>query len=381
MLTVISKLNNRNSIALFSRSIVMATATILVTIAGHAADATWTNDAASTWITSINWSPNAAPGATSGTTSPDTATFSPVITANRTVTVDANRNVSNIIFNANTKIYTLASGPLVLSAGGMLQTIGGATVNDAISAPMVLGGNYTLANNGTGLGVITPSGSISGSPGVGTITLTLDTANTTATAANLITGVIGNGVGNTLSVLKKGSATQMWQLNGVNTFTGGLTIQEGVLGLGNAAAGGPALITLGNGSTVTSAILGVGSVTATNSLTVSSGPGTRALNFTGGSSGTFSGPVTLNNDLTMGNITAGLRTASGGITGTGNVTLNVTGAGPLILSGGSINNNGGITNAGSGFGNVTNTAVIGSNVARAVQNSDSSFWFLSATNT
>src|SRR3954465_3573954 len=150
MLTVKSKLNYRNRIAVFSQSVVTAMATILTTLASHAADATWTNDAASTWVTGANWNPNAAPGATSGTTNADTATFNPVITANRTVTVDANRNVSNIVFNANTKTYTLATGPLVLSAGGMLQVTGAASATNNISARLVLGGDYTLANNGSG---------------------------------------------------------------------------------------------------------------------------------------------------------------------------------------------------------------------------------------
>ena len=78
-----------------------------------AADGTWNVDAAGNWSTNGSWVGNTIPGTTTGTTSTDTAWFSALLTAARTVTVDSSRNIRNITFDDGNSIrfcYTLSGG-------------------------------------------------------------------------------------------------------------------------------------------------------------------------------------------------------------------------------------------------------------------------------
>ncbi len=76
--------------------LLLPSAILLAASSAYAASATWNVNADGNWATGGNWSPASAPGATSGTTNTDTATFGSIITANRTVTVDDNRNITPI---------------------------------------------------------------------------------------------------------------------------------------------------------------------------------------------------------------------------------------------------------------------------------------------
>lgn len=64
----------------------------------QAASSNWSVDAAGSWCTAGSWLGNSIPGATSGTASTDIATFGSTLKANRTVTVDSNRNISGITY-------------------------------------------------------------------------------------------------------------------------------------------------------------------------------------------------------------------------------------------------------------------------------------------
>ena len=69
---------------------------LLLTHASVAADASWTGGTGTQlWSTGTNWSPTSAPGATSGTTNSDTATFNTAAGAT-TITIDAGRNLLNL---------------------------------------------------------------------------------------------------------------------------------------------------------------------------------------------------------------------------------------------------------------------------------------------
>jgi fibronectin-binding autotransporter adhesin len=309
---------------------------LLAASSAHAANAVWSVNAAGNWATGSSWNPTAAPGATSGTTNTDTATFGSAILADRIVTVDNNRNIAVIDFNANDKVYTLSGGSLVLSSGGTIKTSGaGATHNaDTISSPITLA-NAAAATSGT-LSILSlstnaerglvVSGGITGAATEGASTLTLGgtTVSTTGTRQNKITGDIANGGGGgTLAVEKTG--TGLWILEGAKTFSGGLTVREGELRIaGHAAAAGSGSITLGDTSGTAAATFSVSSsVAPTNALTVASGSsGIKTL--TVGNVGTpgYNGAITLNDSLTVSVTTSNATSTNFTLGGVSGISLN-----------------------------------------------------------
>ncbi|HTL72672.1 MAG TPA: autotransporter-associated beta strand repeat-containing protein [bacterium] len=365
-------------------------ASLFMLPAVQAADATWTNNAASTWATGANWDPNAAPGATSGTASADTATFyTTALTASRVVTVDTGRNIKNILFTNSTATFTLqlTGGSLLLSSGGKIELASSALANiqTFINSPITLEGGYTFLNNG---GNAAPtanplefqgSAAISGAASIGTLTLTLGGTNGTLGAKGLLSGIIGNGTGNTLGIVKQDSG--IWQLNGVNTFTGGVQIKQGAILIGNNAGLGNNTIPviLGDNATGQDAQLDLGSsITAANPIAVASGSGNRFLTYNGGSgNSTFSGAISLTNNIIIRDISgtaARTITFSGPISGTGGITFSNTGVNAnntATLSGSSINPVGAITNA-STLGDVVISGPIGANITGVVENSTTS---------
>ena len=192
-----------------------------------AADSSWNATVNGTWSTAGNWT-NGVPGATSGNTSTDNATFSLTQTANRTVTVDTGRNIGGITFsNTSARGYTLSGGTLILSDGGVIQTAAANGAHkDTISTGMTLAGNATFTAGATNASSLLSIGAVTGSATTGnTATLTLNGSNT---GANAITGIIGNGAGGGNLAIVKSDAGQ-WSLSGVNTFTGPVTINSGTL--------------------------------------------------------------------------------------------------------------------------------------------------------
>jgi autotransporter-associated beta strand protein len=295
------------------RQLLLPSVILLATSSAHAESATWNVNAAGNWASGGNWNPASAPGVTSDTTNTDTATFGNVILADRIVTVDTNRNISVIDFNANDFKYTLSGGSLILSSGGTIKTSGaGATHNaDTISSPITLA-NANEATSGTlsilGLSSNTErglvvSGGITGAATSGTSTLTLGgtTVSNTGARQNKITGDIADGSGGgTLAVEKTGSG--LWVLEGAKTFSGGLTVREGDLRIaGNAAAAGIGSITLGDTTGTANASLGINnSFAPTNALIVAAGSsGTKTLTSGNVGSPGYNGAITLNDSLTV----------------------------------------------------------------------------------
>lgn len=269
-----------------------------------AANAAWNVDADGNWSDGLNWNPAAAPGAVSGTTSADIATFGALLSANRTVTVDANRNVGGITFNQSSSFsYTLSGGPLLLSNGGTVQnTNSSGTQTISITAPLVIqgdGGTFTFNGNGTSTSTKMVVGDISGASTSGnTTTLRLIGFNTNVNAVNSVTGVISDGAaGGKLAVNKGGSGT--WILSGANTYSGGTTM---ITGVGALSIGGSSTPTSG---TVTSGPIGVGplvfgsgivqagaaNATLANAISVPAGANTNVRATLSGNI-TLTGPVT-----------------------------------------------------------------------------------------
>jgi len=317
--------------------LLLPSAILLAASSAYAASATWNVNADGNWATGGSWTPAAAPGATSGTTNADTATFGNIITAARTVTVDTGRNISVIDFNANNFKYTLSGGSLILSSGGTIRTSGAGTTHDAdtISSPITLA-NANAANSGTlsilGLSTnaergLVISGGITGAAttgGTSTLTLGGTTVSNTGTRQNNITGDIADGAGGgTLAVEKTG--TGLWILQGAKTFSGGLTVREGELRIaGSGTAAGSGLITLGDTSGTAAATFRVASsVTPTNALAVaagSSGIKTLTVGNVGGPG--YNGAITLNDNLTVSVTTENATNTNFTLGGASGISLN-----------------------------------------------------------
>lgn len=269
----------------------------------HAADATWNVNAPGNWSDNANWTPASAPGTTSGTTSPDTATFGNIISAARIVTVDSNRNIFGINFAGNSSAYTLSGGSLLLTNGGTIQTSGGGSGHtDIISAPITLlgnGGAQTFtAGSSTATRLLNISGAITGSSNAGnTTTLTLNGSNT---GNNAISGNIGNGTaGGQVAITKSGAGN--WTLSGSNTFTGPVTVTSGTLFTsGNNALNASNVVSLNAGATMTFApsggtttiiFAGLNDGIGGGGVLVNSGGGGRMFTLRGAGDYSFSGQI------------------------------------------------------------------------------------------
>jgi autotransporter-associated beta strand protein len=260
----------------------------------QAADATWFVNSG-TWATGANWTPATAPGATTGNTNTDTATFLDNATgALRTIAVDAGRNVQNIVINQSTSIvspatgaYSFSSGSLVLTSGGSItynnNVVGGVTSRAIFNQPITLGGasggTYAFTSNrsSTNAGGLVLNGSapISGQATAGnTMTLTLN-GNSTAfntSNANSVRGVISDGAaGGKVALTKDGAGT--WMLFGNQTYTGATTVNAGTLIIYGSTAAASA-VTVNSGATFTGTGTVNGSTTLTDGSHLQAGIGT-----------------------------------------------------------------------------------------------------------
>ncbi len=391
----------------FFKGLCSTAAVSTVLLAGHSASAqvtsSWAKDANGNFVDATNWT-NGVPGSITTTNNPDTAIFpTAVLTATRTVTVDTGRNVANITFDlgsptANSGIaYTLAGSPLILSAGGTAQVIGGSTTagvtnQNIFAGAITLEGNYTFLNNSANASsqlrstnTIAPDAALTAASPV-----TLNLGGTGPGTINLQNPLTNGAGGSVLSVVKTGAGAA--SLNGVNTFTGGVIVQQGSMGLGNSAGLGTGAATLGSATLGADATLTAGSnYTIANAINVAGGAGARTIGGNGGSGPTtFTGAITLNNNtagLTISSLSTAATgrnlTISGGITGTGNVTVINTNLGNTIISTNAWNNVGIVTNAGTATNTLTQTGggTLGSNVTNFTQNSATSSTTFSLANT
>ena len=208
-----------------------------------AANQNWTGGGANAnWSTALNWN-GAAPGATSGTTNTDVATFNAAIantwglTGSPILIDSAAQNIGGLSFTTAADNYfvgTTAGNSLKLTSAGTIQILAGLTTTNAVetvNAPLVIqlaNGTYTFANNsangtGAGAGTLNFAGGITGGAAGATV-LTLSGSNTNA---NTISGVIGNGTATTLAITKSGAGT--WVLGNANTYTGSTVLNGGTL--------------------------------------------------------------------------------------------------------------------------------------------------------
>ena len=187
----------------------------------------WTGASSTSWNAAGNWTVG-VPGATTGTTNANTATFNRSAT-NSPLTIDANRNLENLTFDtASVSALTVGSttgNALLLTSGGTIQTTSTVANAETVNAPLVLEGGYTFTSGATSASAtLTFGGGITPGPTTGTTTLTLNGGNT---GANTIMGVLADHTTGLLAVAKSGSGT--WNLSGANTYSGGTTVSAGTL--------------------------------------------------------------------------------------------------------------------------------------------------------
>lgn len=211
----------------------------------QAADSTW--DAGVTtgsFDDDSNWTNN-APGATSGTTSPDTATFD--VTADTIVTVDAFRNVLNVAADsANATSLTFNSGAFQLSDGGSITRTGGGseTSSSVFNSDIVLNGDatFTSSTDGSLSFGLAGGSSISGTAAAASTQTLLLNGNSSNTN-NEIASLLSDGAnGGQLAINKNGGSIWVFS-NPLNAYTGGTVIGatgsfNGTFGQVRAAASG-----------------------------------------------------------------------------------------------------------------------------------------------
>jgi len=209
------------------------------------------------------------------------------------------------------------------------------------------------------------------------------------TARNItLTGNLADDGEVSASLTKTGSG--LLALGGANTFTGGLTIQNGTVEakFTNAALGTGTVTMGGAGSSGATLITGR---SLGNPVTVNApDSGQIVIGANGiGSGFNLTAPVTLNGDLTLqtyDNVINGTLKAaanlSGGLTGAGNLTLNNLGlaANVINLNNAAINHSGSLTSQGTATGDSTIGADIGENVTSVTQASTTSSLVLSGNN-
>ena len=250
---------------LFTAIAILCLAVLCVPQTARAQNGTWSANSTNTfnWADAANWTSSTIAGNNTTTDNTGIATFVNR-TGTQTVNVDSGRNVFGIDFSGNSNAYTLSGNGILLSNGGFIQTSGGGsghtdTISSAIGIQGVGGNASFTAGSSTATRLLAVTGNVTGvSTSGNTTALTLNGANT---GANAVGGIIGDGSsGGKVSVVKSGAG--VWNLNGLNTFTGGLEITQGTLSTGGSGNFGA------NGTTIT---LGSSDVNSANTVLLRQG--------------------------------------------------------------------------------------------------------------
>ena len=345
------------------RALAAATAAGLAALAGTraaSADTLYWDPGASgngSWDTTT---PNWATAVTTGSptiawpnTGADNAFFSNAAVTNSnasayTVTLGAPIVAASIEFNTASAVTVSGSGAntLTLGTGGVtvdaINTSNGAGYN--LSTPLTLAGSQTWTNNST-VNALTAA-AINSSAGA---TLTLSGAG----AFNLNGAITDGSGGVTALVIATGSSNAV-SLGAANTFTGGLTVNQGLV-FTYSAGNNLADTALGAG-TVT---LGAAGLSATVDLRLRSGVYANPIVLATGDTGT----------VQIDTLGASSPVLSGSITGTNNLKLTESSTGGLTVNGG-INNAGTLSfaNNGTSSGYIFANGSIGSNVTGVTVN-------------
>lgn len=410
-------MNNKTSLTTICRAAVICAGGLAFGLQAHAANSTWTLDAAGDFSDPLNWSAGVPGTAGTGTGNSDIATFlRSNITASRLINFDANYNLGGITFdndNTSAVAYQIGgatfggatAGTLTFSPSAQILVTGAGATNSThgVDANIVLAGNASIVNDfGTsvfqfGNSSGTSANTLTTADSLGNVDLIL---GGTSTGSNLMSMRLNEGAGTTLRLVKEGTGS--WQLNGKSSgtqgLTGGLLIRQGTVSVGRSSALsiGNGTIVLGDGATASGnlTLLTGSGVTLTNNITVASSAATNVIIERQGTSGDsiYQGTITLDRDLVLRQNSTGtarnLNIASNSIlSGTGNVVIDTTRSGAtgvVTLGGGSFSGAGSINMTGqlinqstTGADGVNATGKILGNVTAVVQNSATSTMTLS----
>ncbi len=269
-----------------------------------------------------------------------------------TVAIDVNQLTGAGTNNA----ITLAPGGFNVSAT-TINVSGGNGYSLRLPAITSVGANTSTYNgNSAPISIGTYTASVTGAHVLG-----LGGTNT----ANVVTGVISNGSATSVAVLKTGSSS--WDLQGVSTFTGALTVREGTLTVSGGKTGNIGAITVGDTAGL-SATLNISTGTyplAANNFNVgnqATTPGTATVNQSGGAVSFTGGNQLLIGQNTVGN--TGTYNLSGG-----SITT-ITSATRGIMLGVNANATGIFNLSGTGVLNMTAASGGGGNAFLQIGRSD-----------
>lgn len=337
-------------------------------------DYTWIGGNGGDWDVGSNWVDEQKPGGTG------TAVFNNpnAVIANAI----ADQRVRSITFSniaGPISFGSLTGSRLILSLGGTLslssaslEASGALTIN----APLVIGalndtvsGRYTITSNVNRLGApyLVIAGAISGGT-TGNVELII---NGQSRGPNVITGLISDGNSNQLKVHKNSS--EEWSLENVNnTFSGGVTIENGRLKIASIGLAGAAS-SIGSGATIgfqnqsgTIIYTGAGE-TSDKSFTSIQKQGTATFEQAGTGHLKFTGGIRReategSSSFVLKGSTSGVGEIAGEITQASGGTLGITkeGTGKWVLSG-TNNSHSGITSIREGTLSVEKIGKVGEN--------------------
>ncbi len=325
------------------------------------------------------------------------------LAATNTFTGDLSINAGTVQLTTNSAVSAggaIRLGDVSGSTGANLNLNGGNAVSALINARATTGPKVVANTTGT-TGTATFAGNLyldgaltsyanSGGSIIWSGT-TLDLKNQTLTvdgpANTTISGSLTNSTGSG-KVTKQGAGTLI--LSGANTNTGGLLIKAGTVTANNASGYGATanVVILGDssGAAVTLAANGSGAAGNIDQPVTVAGTGVNTISGTwnvGGQINLLRGLVTLNSqNLTINSTGNSGWRVQGGVTGTGNLTLQANGTGNIDLRTVAINNTGAITNSGTGAGVVQQGSAtsFGANVTSLIQNTPTSAWNVNQAN-
>lgn len=252
------------------------------------------------------------------------------------------------------------TGGITLSGAGNTEGRGAIRLSNA-----TLGGNITLAGDTT-INLDNAAANLTGditSGAAGPQTLTL---GATGSTGGTLSGVIGGGTG-TFSIATAVGGT--YTLTNANTYTGGTSLNAGIIGVNNSDALGTGTAAINGGVRY---VLGNG-VDVANDFVLGANAGVAGfglINVATGNTATVSGPITITNGATAGGHFATQGTGVLNITGVITSSVNVTHRiGTTVLSGGgtgytTFNNGQGVVRLGADNG-IATTATMGMAAAGA----------------
>lgn len=355
------------SVTVLASSVRLLVPLFLAAVSAHAANSRWTGAALDgLWTNPANWTAG-VPGLVSpGTTSADTAGFD--LSTSTTITADAGRNIFGLKFDNSINIdgtgaagFTVNGGPLVFTASAALPTLEVAgmigmrseTVNTGVTILGTSNNNDLIVTTSNGYdGVLQLNGAISSGGATGTTALVVRAGlgGSVNFAGNISNGTGTNVLGLTLATSNAGTVT----LSGANTFTGGMSVNNGALVLDystNASVvasaqpltiGGATFTVRGKATGTTAVTL---DATTGNDLTIPTLTGARLVVDNNGGSGTTltlgntwsrSSGSTLLIDLSSGGSLISSPVADGSLVGTGYFVKDAGGTGLAMRSGSNI---------------------------------------------